>query len=178
MYFLSTSAIPRAQSAFHFGLRFLDCVAGIIGGLVFVFGSIIGDSPHDLCRIAATGQGALGVIERDLVKQDDELHQIRVGLLPKRFLATTEEVIQKRGDVVDQGACIQVALKGVVSILGIEADFDVVLSPAVACEDFLYSVAEVPSYFKDQAANSLLHISRAVGQNLFREWIHAAARFS
>ena len=93
------------------------------------------------------------------MKKDDELHQIRVGLLPKGFLATPEEVIQERGDVVGESVCVQVALKGVVAILGIEADFDVVFSPAVACENFLYSVAEVPFYFKDEAANSLLRIS-------------------
>jgi hypothetical protein len=32
-------------------------------------------------------------------------------------------------------------VQGVVAILRIEADFDVVFGPAVACEDFLYPVA-------------------------------------
>src|SRR5207249_3419044 len=55
------------------------------------------------------------VIERDLMKKDDELHQIRVGLLPERFLATPEEVIQQRGDVVGQGVGVEVVVQGVVA---------------------------------------------------------------
>src|SRR5712664_3923516 len=112
------------------------------------------------------------------MKKDDELHQIGVGLLPKGFLATPEEVIQKRGDVVGEGVCVEVALKWVVAILGIEADFDVVFSPAVACEDFFDSVAEVPFYLKDEATNPPFRVACAVSQNLLRERIHAAARFS
>jgi len=34
------------------------------------------------------------IIKRNLMKKDDELHQVRVGLLPERFLASPEEVIQ------------------------------------------------------------------------------------
>ena len=46
------------------------------------------------------------IIKRDLVKKDDELHQIGVGLLPKGFLAAPEEVIQEGGDVVGQSVCV------------------------------------------------------------------------
>jgi hypothetical protein len=69
-------------------------------------------------------------------------------------------------------------VQGVVAILGIEADFNVVFGPAVACEDFLYPVAEVPFYFKDEATDPLFRVVRAVSQNLLRERLHAAARFS
>ena len=34
-------------------------------------------------------------------------------------------------------------MQGIVPILGIEADFDIVFGPAVACEDFVYPVASV-----------------------------------
>src|SRR5580658_4347668 len=34
------------------------------------------------------------VVEGDLVEQDDELHEVCVGLLPEGFLAFAEEVIQ------------------------------------------------------------------------------------
>ncbi len=33
------------------------------------------------------------VVERDLMEKDDELHQIRVCLLPEGFLAPPEEVV-------------------------------------------------------------------------------------
>ena len=69
-------------------------------------------------------------------------------------------------------------MKGVVPIPGIEADFDIVFSPALACEDFFDSVAEVPFYLKDEATNPPFRVARAVSQNLLRKWIHAAARFS
>src|SRR5277367_145113 len=117
------------------------------------------------------------IIKSDLVKKDDELHQIGVGLLPKGFLATPEEVVQEGGDVVGKSVCVQVALKGVVQILRIEADFDVVFSSAVACEDFFDSVAEAPSYLKDEATNPPFRVACAVSQNLLRERIYAAARF-
>ena len=68
--------------------------------------------------------------------------------------------------------------RGLYRYCGIEADFDVVFGPAVACEDFVYPVAEVPFYFEDEAADPLFCVARAVGQNLLRERIHAAARFS
>jgi len=69
-------------------------------------------------------------------------------------------------------------VQGVIAILRIEGDFDVVFGPAVACEDFLYPVAEVPFYFKNVATNPLFRVARAVSENLFRERIHAAVRFS
>ena len=68
-------------------------------------------------------------------------------------------------------------MEGVVPIAGIEADFDVVFSPAVATKDFVYPVAKVTFYFKNQAANPLFGVARAVSQNLLRERIHTAARF-
>ena len=88
-----------------------------------------------------------------------------------------EEVVQEGGDVVGKSVCVQVALKGVVSILRIEADFDVVFSPAVATKDFVYPAAKVTFYFKNEAANPLFGVVRAVSQNLLRERIHTAARF-
>jgi hypothetical protein len=61
------------------------------------------------------------------VKEDDEFHEIGVGLLPEGFLAPAEEVVQQRSDVVREGIGIEVVVKGVVTVLGFEADFDVVV---------------------------------------------------
>src|SRR6266849_10249504 len=75
------------------------------------------------------------VVVGDLVKEDDELHEVGVRLLPKRFLATPEKIIQKRGDVVCEGVGVQVVVKWVVAVFGIEADFDVILSQLVTYKD-------------------------------------------
>ena len=92
-------------------------------------------------------------------------------------LATPEEIVHEGGDVVGDSVCVQVALKEAVPILRIEADFDVVFSPAVAGEDFVQPVAKVCFCFKNEAANPLFGVARAVSQNLLRERIHAAAGF-
>src|SRR6202051_2273061 len=111
------------------------------------------------------------------MKKNDELDEIRVGLLPERFLASPEEVIQERSDVVGQSVRVEIVVQGIVPILGIEADFDVVFGPAVACEDFIYPVAEVPFYFEDEPTDPLFRVTRTVGENLLGERIHAATRF-
>src|ERR1700733_11146468 len=43
------------------------------------------------------------VVVGDLVEKDDELHEVGVSLLPERFLAAAEEIIQERGDIVGEG---------------------------------------------------------------------------
>src|SRR5580692_4764228 len=67
------------------------------------------------------------VVVGGLMKKDDELDEIGVRLLPERFLAAAEQVVQERSNVVRQGVSVQVAVKRVVAVLGIEADFDVIL---------------------------------------------------
>ena len=88
------------------------------------------------------------VVVGRLVKKNDELDEIGVRLLPEWFLAATEEIVQERGDVVRQGVSVQVAVKRVVAILGIEADFDVILSPAVPGENLFYLAAKIPFDFE------------------------------
>jgi hypothetical protein len=73
------------------------------------------------------------------MKEDDELDEIGVGLLPKRLLATAKEIVQERGDVVREGVGVQVIVKRVVAVLGIETDFDVILGPLVTCKDLFYA---------------------------------------
>src|SRR5580658_3032722 len=43
------------------------------------------------------------VVVGDLVEKDDELHEVGVSLLPERFLAAAEEIVQERGDIVGEG---------------------------------------------------------------------------
>src|ERR1700685_3241021 len=63
------------------------------------------------------------VVVGDLMEKDDELDEVGVRLLPERLLATAEKVVQKRGDVVREGVGVEVIVKRVVAVLGIEADF-------------------------------------------------------
>ena len=56
------------------------------------------------------------VVVEHLVQQDDELDQVRVGLLPERFLAPAKEVVQETGDAVGQRVGIEVVVERVVPV--------------------------------------------------------------
>src|SRR5579859_1848475 len=88
------------------------------------------------------------VVVGGLMKKDDELDEIGVRLLPEWFFAAAKEVVEERSDVVRQGVSVQVAVKRVVAVLGIEADFDVILGAAVPGENLFDLSAEVPFDFE------------------------------
>src|SRR5579859_6306868 len=88
------------------------------------------------------------VVVGGLMKKDDELHEIGVRLLPEWFLAAAKEIVQERSDVVREGVSVQVAVKRVVAVLGIEADFDVILGSTVPGENLFDLAAEVPFDFE------------------------------
>ena len=83
------------------------------------------------------------VVVGDLMKKDDELDEVRVRLLPEGFLAAAEEIVQERGDVVSEGVGVEVIVKRVVAVFGIEADFNVIFGPPVSVEDVFCLPAEV-----------------------------------
>src|SRR5262249_49803138 len=83
------------------------------------------------------------VVESDLVEKDDELDQVCVGLLPEWFFTPAEQIVQKRCNVVGQGIGVEVVMQGVVSVRRIEADFDIVLGPAVSLQYLPDPMAEV-----------------------------------
>ena len=90
------------------------------------------------------------------MKKDDELDEVGVGLLPEWFLATAEKIVQERGDVVREGVSVQVVVKRVVAVLGIEADFDVILGPLVTRRECLLpSRQKSPFHFQNQSADPL-----------------------
>ena len=111
------------------------------------------------------------------MKQDDEFYEVGVGLLPEGFLAAAEEVVQQRSDVVREGVGIEVVVKGVVTLLGFEADFDVVAGASVPCEDLLHFPAEVAFHFQNESADAAVGVSGAIRQNLLGEGVHTACRF-
>ena len=56
------------------------------------------------------------IVVGGLMKEDDELDQVGVRLLPERLLATSEKVVQERGDVVCQSVRVQVIVERVVAV--------------------------------------------------------------
>src|SRR5271168_3083519 len=89
------------------------------------------------------------VVVGGLMKEDDELHEVGVGLLPERLLATAKEIIEERGDVVGEGVGVEIIVKRVVAVLGIETDFDVILDALVTCEDVFDLAAKIAFYLQD-----------------------------
>ena len=74
------------------------------------------------------------VVVQRLVKQDDELDQVRVGLLPERLFTFAEQIVQQRRDAVRQRVGVKVVMERVVPEVGVEADLQVVLAAAVSVE--------------------------------------------
>src|SRR6266480_7099290 len=68
---------------------------------------------------------------------------------------------------------VEVIVQGVVAVLRIEADFDVVGLPSVALQYVPHFVAEVTLHFQDQSTDPLPAVMGLIGNQLFREGIHA-----
>src|SRR5580658_6064750 len=98
------------------------------------------------------------VVVGGLMKKDDELDEVGVGLLPEGLLATSKEIIEERGDVVGERVGVEIVVKRVVAVLGIKTDFDVILDALVTREDVLYLAAKISLYLKDQTADTLLFV--------------------
>src|SRR5258708_24803044 len=88
------------------------------------------------------------VVVGDLVKKDDEFNEVRVRLLPERFLTATEKIVQKRSDVIRKRIRIEIIVKRVVAVVGIETDFDVIVGPAMTRQKLIYLLAEVAFHIK------------------------------
>ena len=73
---------------------------------------------------------------------------------------------------------VEVIVQGVVAVLRIEADFDVVAFPSVALQYAPHFVAEVPLHFQKQSADPLSAVMGLIGNQLFGKGIHAATRLA
>ena len=69
-------------------------------------------------------------------------------------------------------------MQGVVAVLGIEADFDIIVFPSVALQNSSHFVAEVAFHFQNQPADPLPAVMGLIGNQLVREGIHAATRLA
>jgi hypothetical protein len=108
------------------------------------------------------------------VKQDDELHEVRVSLLPEWLLSFAEEVVEERSDTVGEGVSVQVVVKRVVSVFRMKADLNVVFGSPVAFENALHLVAEIAFDFEHQGTNPFRLAVGLISEELFGEGIHAA----
>ena len=72
------------------------------------------------------------VVVQRLVKQDDELDEVRVRLLPERLFALAEQIVQQRRNAVRERVGVQVVMQRVIPELGVQADLQIILAAAVA----------------------------------------------
>jgi len=84
------------------------------------------------------------VVIGDLVKEDDELDEVGVRLLPERLLASAKEIVEEGRDVVCESIRVKVTVERVVAVVGIETDFDVILGPPVTRKDVFYLSQKSP----------------------------------
>jgi len=71
------------------------------------------------------------------------LTRFGVRLLPEWLLSTSKKVVQERGDVVREGVRRRGRCGVGCTVLGIEADFDVILGPLVTLKDVFYFAAKI-----------------------------------
>jgi hypothetical protein len=109
------------------------------------------------------------------VKLDDEFDEVGVSLLPEWFFAFCKEIVEQCGDVVGQRIGIQIVVERVVTIVGIQVDFDIICFSSMAYEDVSYLMAEVAFDFKLEHAYAFLWIIGMVGDELLGIGIHAPA---
>ncbi len=83
------------------------------------------------------------------MKKDDELHEVGVGLLPEGLLATAKEIVEERGNVVRERVGVEIVVKRVVAVIGIETDFDVIVGALVTREDVFYLAAKIAFHLKN-----------------------------
>src|SRR5208283_5954710 len=108
------------------------------------------------------------VVVGDLVEQDDELYEVGVGLLPEGFFASSKQVVDEGGDAVGERIGVEAVVEGVVVVVGIEADFDVVRVASEARKDRTHFFAEIALDLKYETTNAFFRVRRFVGEDLFR----------
>ena len=109
------------------------------------------------------------VVVGNLVQENDELDEVGVGLLPKRFFAATEQVVQKRCDAIRQSVGIQVVMERVVTVVGIEADFYVVFLPCMLRKNTAHLVTEIAFHLEDETTDAFLFVVCLIAEELLRE---------
>ena len=104
---------------------------------------VLDDEPIDL--------GERRVSVRDPSQGDHEFQEIRVRLLPERFLGFAEQIVQQTADGIRDGVRIQIVVQRVVADAGVEANFEVVRLTIRGLQDLSYLPTEVAFHFQHQA---------------------------
>ena len=69
---------------------------------------------------------------------------------------------------------MQAVVKGVVTVFGIEADFDIVLVGSIALQNRSDFLAEVALHFEHETTDPLVTVGGLVSKNLFRIRVEAS----
>ena len=140
-------------------------------------------SPPNLSIVqnVAVDLGERGVPVGESAKQNDELQQVRVCLLPERFLRSSEQIVQQRGDGIRHGVRVEVVVERVVTDAGVESDLDVVFVSSSVPQDGQGRTCPLKSPFdlQHQTANLPLRPSTArQPQQSIESRIHAGGRLA
>ena len=107
----------------------------------------LADLPAEQFRIH---RAAVDVLQRDPaprqepVQFDDPAHEIRIGLLPERFSALAEELVDEGGDAVGERVGVEQRIVERVPLQrAVEPDLEVVAAAPGVVEDAAHAVAEV-----------------------------------
>ena len=105
------------------------------------------------------------------VQFDDPAHEIRIGLLPERFAALAEELVDQGGDAVGERVGVEQRIVERVPLQGAtEPDLEVVVRRARRLEDAAHAVTEVgitlrkSRWDKDLATRCGLRVSHGVSE--------------
>ena len=117
-------------------------------------------------------------IGEDAVEFDDPPHEVGGRLLPEGLLASSEELVQQRGEGVGEAVAVHVGVEGVPLPASAQGDLDVVVLAAVVGEELPDVVAEVALDLEDESRGSLSRVVRLPGEELLCEGAHASAGLS
>ena len=90
-------------------------------------------------------------------------------------LPSPEQVVQKRCDVVGQRVGVQIVVQRVVAVVGIQADFDVVVRRGRGLEESSLTLWQKSPLTSSTSPPMPLADHALVGDQLLGIWIHAAA---
>ena len=108
------------------------------------------------------------------MQKDDELHEVGVSLLPERFPALAEEIVQERGDAVSKGVGVEVVMERIIPVGGIQADLYIILATPGIFEDPFDVMTEVAFEFQDESPDPAFPVPRAKVQQLLGKRVHTA----
>ena len=125
-------------------------------------------------------RAAVDVLQRDPaprqepVQFDDPAHEIRIGLLPERFAALAEELVDEGGDAVGERVGVEQRIVERVPLQrAVEPDLEVVAAAPGVVEDPAHAVAEVALDLEHKGAGPAPGPVGLPREELLGERVHA-----